>query len=99
MGLSEAESKPLIRFLCDHAVLSRHVYRHYWSVGDVVMWDNRCLTHLAVGDYDPAESRYMIRTSGKGDHYGRLEQAVQVAEARPVPRTQELAAAVDALRD
>lgn len=99
VGLSEAESKPLIRFLCEHSVLSRHVYRHYWSVGDVVMWDNRCLTHLAVGDYDPAESRYMIRTSGKGDHYGRLEQESPIANARPVPPKQELAAAVDALRD
>lgn len=100
VGLSEAESKPLIRFLCDHSVLSRHVYRHYWGVGDVVMWDNRCLTHLAVGDYDPNEARHMIRTSGKGDHYGRLVQAeAQVAVAPPAPKSPEIAAGVAALRD
>jgi taurine dioxygenase len=80
-------------------VLSRHVYRHYWSVGEVVMWDNRCLTHLAVGDYDPSESRYMIRTSGKGEYVGRLEDEPPVAGAKPVPRSREVAAAVDALRD
>ena len=72
VGMSEAESKPLVKFLCDHSVAPKFVYRHYWSVGDLVMWDNRCMVHLAVGDYDPGEIRHMIRTSGMGDHYGRL---------------------------
>ncbi len=98
VGLSEAESKPLIRFLCDHAVASRFVYRHYWNAKDVVMWDNRCLTHLAVGDYDPNEARHMIRTSGRGDYYGRLVQAdAQAESARPVRK--EIAAGVAALHD
>ena len=43
VGLNEAESRPLIKFLCEHSVAPRLVYRHYWSVGDFVMWDNRCL--------------------------------------------------------
>jgi taurine dioxygenase len=71
LGLSEAESKPIVKFLCEHAVQPRHVFRHYWNVGDLVLWDNRCLVHLAVGDYDPAEIRHMIRTSSMGDYYGR----------------------------
>jgi taurine dioxygenase len=71
LGLSEAESRPIVKFLCEHAVQPRLTYRHYWSVGDLVMWDNRCVVHLAVGDYDPAEIRHMIRTSGMGDYYGR----------------------------
>ena len=71
VGLSEAESKPIVKFLCEHSVSPRFVYRHYWTVGDLVMWDNRCLVHLAVGDYDPAEIRHMIRTSGVGDYLGR----------------------------
>lgn len=71
LGLSEAESKPIVKFLCEHAVQPRHTFRHYWSLGDLVMWDNRCLVHLAVGDYDPGEIRHMIRTSGMGDYYGR----------------------------
>jgi taurine dioxygenase len=101
VGLSEAESKPLIRFLCDHSVASRFVYRHYWSVKDVVMWDNRCLTHLAVGDYDPDESRHMIRTSGKGEHYGRLVQpdAAAAVEARPALKSPDIAAGMAELRD
>lgn len=99
VGLSEAESKPLIRFLCDHSVASRFVYRHYWSVRDVVMWDNRCLTHLAVGDYDPNESRYMIRTSGKGDYVGRLVSAESAPAHSHAPTPARLAAGVAALQD
>lgn len=72
VGLSEKESQPLIKFLCEHSVSARFVYRHYWSVDDLVMWDNRCLVHLAVGDYDPTQIRHMIRTSSMGDYYGRL---------------------------
>jgi taurine dioxygenase len=71
LGLSEAESKPILKFLCEHSVQPRFTYRHYWSVGDLVIWDNRCMVHLAVGDYDPAEIRCMIRTSSMGDYVGR----------------------------
>jgi alpha-ketoglutarate-dependent taurine dioxygenase len=71
-GMTEAESKPLIRFLCEHAVAPRRVYRHLWSVGDLVIWDNRCLMHMAIGDYDPAEIRHMFRTSSRGERVGRL---------------------------
>jgi taurine dioxygenase len=86
LGLSEAESKPIVKFLCEHAVQPRHTYRHYWSVGDLVMWDNRCTVHLAVGDDDPAEIRHMIRTSGMGDYYGRYldpEAAAAQMKSRP----------------
>jgi taurine dioxygenase len=100
LGMSEAESKPLIRFLCDHSVSPRFVYRHYWSVGDVVMWDNRCLTHVAVGDYDPTEVRYMIRTSGIGDYFGRLADTdTPAAQTQPTPPSHEVATGVAALYD
>jgi len=86
LGLSEEESKPIVKFLCEHAVQPRHVYRHYWSIGDLVMWDNRCLVHLAVGDYDPAEIRHMIRTSGMGDYHGRyLDPEKAVAQMKTAP--------------
>ena len=98
VGLTEAESRPLIRFLCEHSVAPRMVYRHYWSVGDLVMWDNRCSVHMAVGDYDPSEIRHMLRTSGKGDHYGRLAVPDAPAAAATASST-ELAAAVAALHD
>jgi len=102
VGMSETESRPLIRFLCEHAVTPRNVYRHSWSVRDLVIWDNRCLMHMAVGDYDPAEIRHMIRTSGRGEHFGRLAELQSptpdeqsVAERKP----HQLAAEVASLDD
>lgn len=101
VGMSEAESRPIIKFLCEHAVQPRFVYRHYWSVGDLVMWDNRCLTHLAVGDYDPKEIRHMIRTSTMGEHVGRYEnpQAAEAARQAAVPASAQVAAEASMLHD
>ncbi|RZI66815.1 MAG: TauD/TfdA family dioxygenase [Variovorax sp.] len=101
VGMSDAESKPIIRFLCEHAVQPRFVYRHRWTVRDLVLWDNRCLTHLAVGDYDPTEIRHMIRTSTMGDYYGRFEnpEAVAAAAKAASATSQEVAAGVSALHD
>jgi taurine dioxygenase len=100
VGLSKMESQPLIKFLCEHSVSPRFVYRHYWSVGDLVMWDNRCLVHLAVGDYDLSEIRHMIRTSTVGDHHGRLEQPEGApAETQPGATRPGIAAGVAALHD
>jgi len=100
VGLSRTESQPLIKFLREHSVSPRFVYRHYWNIGDLVMWDNRCLVHLAVGDYDPAEIRHMIRTSTMGDHYGRLEQpGREPAETHPGATSSGIAPDVAALHD
>lgn len=101
VGMSEAESKPIIKFLCEHAVQPRFVYRHRWTVGDLVLWDNRCLTHLAVGDYDPAEVRHMIRTSTMGEHFGRHEnpQAAQAALQAAATTNSHAAAEASLLHD
>ena len=99
VGLTEAESRPLIQFLCEHSVTPRFVYRHQWQTGDLVIWDNRCLTHLAVGDFDPNEIRHMIRTSILGEYYGRYESesaAKHLQAARPVD---ELVAGVSSMHD
>lgn len=54
-GMDEAESKDMIEFLYLHSTAEDNTYRHAWSAGDVVMWDNRCVLHRAdhavvVGD-------------------------------------------------
>lgn len=54
-GLTGAESQPLLSYLYDHASRPDFVFRHRWSAGDVVMWDNRCTIHYAVHDYGTAE--------------------------------------------
>jgi taurine dioxygenase len=53
--MTDAESRPLLDFLYDHATQPDLIYRHKWRPGDVVMWDNRCTMHYAVHDYGDAE--------------------------------------------
>jgi taurine dioxygenase len=65
-GMTEAESRPLLRFLYEHASRPELVYRHRWSPGDVVMWDNRCTLHYAVHDYRD-EPRDLLRITVLGD--------------------------------
>ncbi len=69
-GMTRAESLPLIQYLCAHATRPENVYRHQWRVGDLVCWDNRTTMHLALGDFDAAEPRHMLRTTIKGPKSG-----------------------------
>jgi taurine dioxygenase len=67
VGMTEAESRAILSFLFQHAVQPHMMYRHRWTKGDLVIWDNRSTWHLAVADYDMAEPRHMHRTSVEGD--------------------------------
>jgi len=69
-GMTRAESRPLVQYLTEHATDSANVYRHRWHVGDVVMWDNRCLVHKALADYDRTQVRHMERTTVHGNRSG-----------------------------
>ena len=66
-GLSESESRALLGFLFAHAQQPHFIYRHRWTPGDLVMWDNRATWHLAIADYDMNERRHFHRTSIAGD--------------------------------
>ena len=67
LGVTEDESKALLDFLYDHIVRPDFVYRHRWQVGDVVMFDNRCLLHYVVPDHPHDMHRRMHRTTAAGD--------------------------------
>lgn len=99
VGMTEAESAPLIKFLSDHSISPKFVYRHRWSVRDLVMWDNRCLTHLAVGDFDRSEIRHMLRTSTMGDYVGRYEDENAVSEQQKVAGNKDLTVELSTLHD
>jgi taurine dioxygenase len=72
LGMTEAESRPLVDFLNGHAVRDGFVYRHRWSEDDLVLWDNRCTMHFAVGDFDQSQPRHMLRCSLLGVKSGRV---------------------------
>ena len=50
-GLTEAEATPILMELFMHQAKPEFVYRHRWSQGMLVMWDNRCVLHAATGGY------------------------------------------------
>ena len=66
-GMAEAEAQGLLTQLLAHATQPQYEYRHKWQLGDLVMWDNRCLLHKANGDYDIDQMRYLYRVMLKGD--------------------------------
>lgn len=65
-GMTPAESKPLLDYLCAVGSGPDLTMRHRWSVGDVVMWDNRCVMHYAIHDYDDMP-REMHRVTVSGE--------------------------------
>ncbi len=64
--MTPEESLPLITFLYEHSTRPDRVYRHQWTEGDIVMWDNRCTMHYAVHDYGE-QVRELHRISITGD--------------------------------
>ena len=60
-GLDLAASEALLDELWAHAARDEFTYRHVWSVGDVLMWDNRATLHRR-DLFDQEARRYMLRT-------------------------------------
>jgi len=96
VGMTGEESEPLLRFLVDHAVADEFVYRHRWTRGDILMWDNRCTMHVALPDFDQRQPRHMMRCSIRGERTGRLWRGEDSAAALapPEPAGSGLAAAM-----
>jgi len=64
-GAEKQESDDLIQELTGYMIQPDAEYHHKWSVGDIVIWDNRCSYHKAAGDYPPEEDRIHWRVSIK----------------------------------
>lgn len=61
-GLSETEALPLLSALMPHQTGEAVQYRHRWSPGMLVMWDNRSVLHRATGGYQ-GHRRLLWRTT------------------------------------
>jgi taurine dioxygenase len=66
-GLAPAESDEMLDALFALMKEPRFRYLHKWRDNDLVMWDNRCLTHRATGGYVLPDIRRMHRTTVSGD--------------------------------
>lgn len=65
-GMPDAESAALLQELSAHVVKPDFVYSHKWQVGDLLIWDNIQVQHLAIDDYWLPRRRRMQRTTVKG---------------------------------
>jgi alpha-ketoglutarate-dependent 2,4-dichlorophenoxyacetate dioxygenase len=69
-GMTRDESRPLLDELLDWCTRPECVYTHRWSVGDLVMWDNRCTLHRGRPWDAQSERRVMTRTTVIDAGYG-----------------------------
>jgi alpha-ketoglutarate-dependent taurine dioxygenase len=60
------KSAELLVRLRDWATQPQFVYRHKWSVGDLVVWDNTGTMHRVL-PYDPGSGRLLKRTKLEGE--------------------------------
>ncbi len=67
-GLASDESERLLDELVAFACRPPRTYHHAWTVGDAVLWDNRCLLHRAMPwDMTQAREMYHTRIAGSPD--------------------------------
>ena len=66
VGLPLDESERVLDELWAHASRPEFSWGHEWQLGDVLMWDNRCLVHRRDA-FDPSTRRKLTRVQVKGD--------------------------------
>jgi len=65
-GFAPHEAKPLLDFLFAHGTRTDYTCRWQWRVGDIAMWDNRAVQHMAMADFT-GHRRAMHRTTVAGE--------------------------------
>jgi len=58
-GFAPEESTRILEQLFDHAERPENIYEHVWRYGDLIMWDNRCVTHGRT--YFPKDQERILR--------------------------------------
>jgi taurine dioxygenase len=68
--LPQEESDEILEFLFEHQLKPQYRYRHQWSEGDVLMWENFGTIHNAIADYGPDEHRLVKRCQVMATRFG-----------------------------
>jgi taurine dioxygenase len=92
VGMPDDAAQTLIGELMTHATQQRFEYRHRWTMGDMVIWDDRSVMHQANADYDMNEVRQLHRIMIKGqlhptDIDATRELKVDIAQRLPTQVT------------
>ncbi|OWJ69170.1 TauD/TfdA dioxygenase family protein [Inquilinus limosus] len=65
-NVSREDSRPLLSYLQSLLGRPEFSYRHRWTKGDLVIWDNRATTHYAIHDYgDYPRLLYRVTVQGE----------------------------------
>lgn len=81
-GMSLADSEALLDELWKYATAPHRIYRHAWSLGDLVMWDNRTTMHRRDA-FSKVERRRMHRTQIQGTEAPEMFMTQKIAIRRP----------------
>ena len=83
VGMPTVEARALIRELVAAATGPELVYTHRWQVGDLVIWDNRCMLHRGRPWDEGRYRRVMHRTTVAGIAATAPDGDATVTPARP----------------
>jgi len=65
-GMADGEAEALNAELVALATRPENTYRHKWSTGDIIIWDNRAALHRGLPYDEVNDRRLMIRTTLAG---------------------------------
>jgi taurine dioxygenase len=68
--LPQDQSNEILAFLFEHQLKPEYRYRHEWSEGDLLMWENFGTIHNAIADYGPHEHRLVKRCQVMATRFG-----------------------------
>ena len=66
-GMDPFETQAFLKDLLEETIEDRFTYVHEWTLGDLLVIDNRSAMHRAGADYDMTEHRKLYRTMVRGD--------------------------------
>ena len=67
VGMPRDESDDVLEQLFDHQEQRKYVYEHVWSIGDLMLWDNRSSLHART-DFSAQERRMLRRLTLLGEN-------------------------------
>jgi len=67
VGMAREESDALLDMVYSHVTQPKYQYHHKWRVGDILLWDNRCLMHAVNMDFPVGQTRLHQRILLEGD--------------------------------
>ena len=71
IGWPVPEGRLLLMELTEHATQPAFIFRHRWTSGDFVLWDNRCTMHRGLR-YAAGQRRDLRRTTTRDDVHSSL---------------------------